>query len=60
MNVIKLATCFFGEKTLDVLNTKRRIFVNKTRSFILKYQILIDSLFGQTMFSQLRLDLKES
>lgn len=60
MNVITLATCFFGEKTLDVLNTKRRIFVNKTRSFILKYQILIDSLFGQTMFSQLRLDLKES
>ena len=60
MNVIKLATCFFGEKTLDVLNTKRRIFVNKTRSFILKYQILIDSLFGQTIFSQLRLDLKES
>ena len=60
MNVITLATCFLGEKTLDVLNTKRRIFVNKTRSFILKYQILIDSLFGQTMFSQLRLDLKES
>ena len=60
MNVITLATCFFGEKTLDVLNTKRRIFVNKTRSFILKYQILIGSLFGQTMFSQLRLDLKES
>lgn len=60
MNVITLATCFFGEKTLDVLNTKRRIFVNKTRSFILKYQILIDSLFGQTIFSQLRLDLKES
>ena len=60
MNVITLATCFFGEKTLDVLNTKRRIFVNKTRSFILKYQILIDSLFGQTMFSQLHLDLKES
>ena len=60
MNVITLATCFFGEKTLDVLNIKRRIFVNKTRSFILKYQILIDSLFGQTIFSQLRLDLKES
>lgn len=37
MNVITLATCDIGEKTLDVLNAERHIFVSKMRNSFLKY-----------------------
>ena len=37
LSVITLATCVIGKRTLDVLNAKRHIFVNKVRNLISRY-----------------------
>ena len=62
VNVMALATCVIDEKTLDVLNTEKCIFVNKIRNSVLKYLYTdheteaifkSDSLFHQVTFSWL-------
>ena len=62
VNVMALATCVIDEKTLDVLNTEKCIFVNKIRNSVLKSLYTdheteaifkSDSLFHQATFSWL-------
>ena len=62
VNVMALATCVIGEKTLDVLNTEKCIFVNTIRNSVLKYLhtdheteaiFKSDSLLHQVTFSWL-------